>query len=337
MSNRLTPEEVAILVKARKILKEKGLPKDADVTRICEEAGISRKTGYQWAEKLGSLPEEQKRLKQENEALAEKSYGEEEKKDAVSFYRGRERPLRHAAWVMQVNEQSLGQWNRRFDESMRPPALPKKRGRPDEVGADEVKRIVAAAKETKASGARIRLDSFTKLLETSHDITRSRQKVSEILIGNNLYQPQTRKRRPGFYQSLRQSIPNGLLSVDGSDFSVWLGQKPYKFNVELSVDVESFCHTAFSVSETETTEEFIKVMEAHKELWGTPLGLVSDHGSANLSSGARDYLDENEIEPLPAGPGNPKGNGSAESALTKRLSRVGKEIGITVLDHVIVA
>ena len=225
--------------------------------------------------------------------------------------------MRHAAWVMQVNEQSLGQWNRRFDDAMRAPALPEKRGRPDEVGADEVKRIVAAAKEVKAGGARIRLDSFTKLLETSHDITRSRQKVSEILIGNNLYQPQTRKRRPGFYQNLRRSIPNGLLSVDGSDFTVWLGQKPYKFNVELSVDVESFCHTAFSISETETTEEFIKVMEAHKDSWGTPLGVVSDHGSANLSSGARNYLDENGIDPLPAGPANPKGNGSDESAFSE--------------------
>jgi predicted RNase H-like nuclease (RuvC/YqgF family) len=71
MSERLTPEEVAICVKARRIVKEKGLPKDADVTRICEEAGISRKTGYQWAEKLGRLPEEQKRLKQELEALEE--------------------------------------------------------------------------------------------------------------------------------------------------------------------------------------------------------------------------------------------------------------------------
>ena len=225
--------------------------------------------------------------------------------------------MRHSAWVMHVNEHTLGEWNGRFDEAMRPLVVPEKRGRPGEVTTDEVRRIVAAAKEVKAGGARIRLDSFTKLLETSHDITRSRQKVSEILIGNNLYQPQTRKRRPGFYQSLRRSIPNGLLSVDGSDFTVWIGQTPYKFNVELSVDVESFCHTAFSISETETTEEFIKVMEAHKKSWGTPLGLVSDHGRANLSDDALRYLRKNEIEILPAGPGNPKGNGSDEGAFSE--------------------
>lgn len=38
---------------------------------ICEEAGISRKTGYQWAEKLEEFPKEHERLKQENEALTE--------------------------------------------------------------------------------------------------------------------------------------------------------------------------------------------------------------------------------------------------------------------------
>ena len=52
MKEKLSPEEVAILIRGRKILKARGLDKDADVKRICEEAGISRKTGYQWANKL---------------------------------------------------------------------------------------------------------------------------------------------------------------------------------------------------------------------------------------------------------------------------------------------
>lgn len=59
MKEQLSPEEVAILIRARKILKQKGLSKDADVKAICEAAGISRKTGYQWASKLGQRPSEQ--------------------------------------------------------------------------------------------------------------------------------------------------------------------------------------------------------------------------------------------------------------------------------------
>lgn len=40
------------MIRARKILKAKGFAKDADVKTICEAAGVSRKTGYSWANKL---------------------------------------------------------------------------------------------------------------------------------------------------------------------------------------------------------------------------------------------------------------------------------------------
>jgi transposase len=79
MSDRLNAEEVAILIKARQILKDKGLAKDADVKSICERAGVSRKTGYQWAKSL-EIPrdkskvseEELAQLKSEQEALKER-------------------------------------------------------------------------------------------------------------------------------------------------------------------------------------------------------------------------------------------------------------------------
>jgi len=47
----LSQEEVGILIRGKKILRAKGLPMDSDVKTICEAAGISRKTGYQWADK----------------------------------------------------------------------------------------------------------------------------------------------------------------------------------------------------------------------------------------------------------------------------------------------
>lgn len=66
MGERLTAEEVATLIRARKIAKAKGLRPEMDVKAICEAGGISRKTGYQWAEKLGQGPrEEEQRLREE--------------------------------------------------------------------------------------------------------------------------------------------------------------------------------------------------------------------------------------------------------------------------------
>ena len=48
MEKQFSADEVAILIRARKIIKEKGLPKDIDVSGICDAAGISRKAGYEW-------------------------------------------------------------------------------------------------------------------------------------------------------------------------------------------------------------------------------------------------------------------------------------------------
>ena len=65
MEKRLSAEEVAILIRARKIIKEKGLPKDIDVSGICETAGISRKTGYEWESRVDKSKEEVSVLKRE--------------------------------------------------------------------------------------------------------------------------------------------------------------------------------------------------------------------------------------------------------------------------------
>lgn len=77
MDKSLTVEEVAMLIRSRRILKEKGLAVDIDVSGICAAAGVSRKTGYQWAEKhpgpdparQGELEAELKKLQAEREQL----------------------------------------------------------------------------------------------------------------------------------------------------------------------------------------------------------------------------------------------------------------------------
>lgn len=76
-------------------MRAKGVDKDVDVSTICQTAGISRKTGYQWAERYVNSPEDpdgqlsQKlcRLEAEHEAL-KKLY------DDVSF----ENEGRKLAW-----------------------------------------------------------------------------------------------------------------------------------------------------------------------------------------------------------------------------------------------
>jgi len=77
MNENLSQDEIGILIRGKKILRAKGLPMDADVKAICEVAGISRKTGYQWAGKSAakqndaehSLRQEIDRLKAEHAQL----------------------------------------------------------------------------------------------------------------------------------------------------------------------------------------------------------------------------------------------------------------------------
>ena len=65
MPKELTPEEIALLIQARKILNKKGMPRNIDVSGICEHAGISRKTGYQWADKLEQNEKQTEQLQEE--------------------------------------------------------------------------------------------------------------------------------------------------------------------------------------------------------------------------------------------------------------------------------
>jgi hypothetical protein len=77
MSQPLSPDEVALVIQGRKILKTKGFDRNTDIKTLCEAAGISRKTGYQRAGKLmePAVSEEQsiyaeiEQLRAEHEAL----------------------------------------------------------------------------------------------------------------------------------------------------------------------------------------------------------------------------------------------------------------------------
>lgn len=51
MSVEMTAKEVAIMIRARQIFREKGLALIADISEICQAAGISRESIIQWAEK----------------------------------------------------------------------------------------------------------------------------------------------------------------------------------------------------------------------------------------------------------------------------------------------
>ncbi|MCJ7538723.1 MAG: hypothetical protein MUO88_03565 [Desulfobacterales bacterium] len=197
------------------------------------------------------------------------------------------------------------------------------RGKASKVTIAVVRCVCEKARGLTQRAKRIRLKQFTEKLKKEDGIELSSKTVNEILIANDLTAAQSRKKRPKFYKSLCQKIPNGLLSLDGSDFIIWIDNVPFTFNVELAVDVSSFTHTAFSIADTETSREVISVLEAHRQKWGTPIGIVCDHGRANLSEDAIGYIKAEGIELVAAGPRNPKGNGTDEGAFSQMKKALG--------------
>lgn len=237
----------------------------------------------------------------------------------MSFYRIESRPFRTIAWSLGLSLATLKSWDQEFDPQLRPYKKSDKRGKAAKVDMETIRQIVDKAKALKEQGRRLRLKRFTRELQ----MVISSTTVRDILIANDLWAPQTRKRNPSFYQNLCQQIPNGLLSLDGSSIEVRVGDLLLGYNLELGVDTDSFYHTAHEITPTETGSAVLSVLKKHEQAWGTPLGVIYDRGSANLSESVTNYLKSQGIQILTAGPNNPKGNGTDEGAFSQLKQAIG--------------
>ena len=81
-------------------------------------------------------------------------------------------------------------------------------------------------------------------------------------------------------------------------------------NVDMSVDMGTFAHKAFSDADIETPDEVVNVLQADSKDWGSPLGILCNHGCGNLSKKTREYLKPHGIKMVSSGVSRSKGNGS---------------------------
>jgi len=106
MTDKLSSGEVAAVINARKILKERGFPPDTDVTTVCRAAGISRKTGYQWAKKLKApFDSQDESLRKEHEQLKKAHEDLKQQLDDMRF----ENEGRKVAWEIHEVDRLLAE------------------------------------------------------------------------------------------------------------------------------------------------------------------------------------------------------------------------------------
>jgi hypothetical protein len=95
MPKRLSADDVALVIKGRKILKANEFDRNTDIKTLCESAGISRKTGYQWANKLKApFDSRDESLRKEHEQLKKAHEDLKQRFDQVQF----ENEGRKVAW-----------------------------------------------------------------------------------------------------------------------------------------------------------------------------------------------------------------------------------------------
>lgn len=208
-------------------------------------------------------------------------------------------------------------WDKCFDVNLEPYRKEERRGKAVKVTAEMVRLVVALARKKLEGKERICIEPFTRKFNMSGTFNLGTETIREILTANDLWKVNTHVKRPAFYKNLCNRIPNGLLSIDGSELRVNIAGEPYKYNLELGVDVGSFTHTGFNIGKSETSQAVLSVLKQHAKKYGYPLGVVFDHGTANLSEDVRTWLTRHDIEIVPAGPGNPKGNGTSEGAFSQ--------------------
>ncbi len=105
MSISLAKEEVSTVVNSRRILREKGIDPNTDVKTLCRKAGISRKTGYKWANEqvVSDLVERINALEADLSRACEKSVAAEKEHADLRF----RLECREAAWEIHGVEELL--------------------------------------------------------------------------------------------------------------------------------------------------------------------------------------------------------------------------------------
>ncbi len=73
MEHDLSPDDVAILIRAKRIQKEKGI-NATTVSAICSTAGVSRKTGYKWAAQHETEQQEKQKALSEELAILQSTH-----------------------------------------------------------------------------------------------------------------------------------------------------------------------------------------------------------------------------------------------------------------------
>jgi hypothetical protein len=167
----------------------------------------------------------------------------------------------------------------------------------------------------------------------------SRKTVEDMLLGNGLRQPKTKKRHSSPAEKIRQYYPNAQVLLDGKEVELLYKNQLYGVNLEFCKDIASTAITGMAVSETENYQAVKKALGEHEGQYGWPLAALTDNRSANLPLAIE--LGNNGGLLIRARPYRPQSRGPIENEFglfEKKVSRIeikgqtDHEIAMSIVD-----
>lgn len=179
---------------------------------------------------------------------------------------------------------------------------------------------------------RIKIMSFMKWLnrskreEVAHfNCGKSRRLITDILIANGRYKEKIRGRYPVYRPRIKRFYPNAQLVLDGKEKEIEVWGERFSFNLETLKDIHSDAITACKLSDEEDGRVLRAVIEEHIEKYGSPLSILYDNSSANLSSEVSEVLREHShIIPIKAFKGCPQTKATLEGEFSLFERTVGE-------------
>lgn len=251
---------------------------------------------------------------------------------------------------------TISKWDREYNESYEREKTLEHRGYQNLVSQEFIECLMRTAGQYLDNQSRRKrignITSFQRWLRGEHGeqlrsypFERSRRVITDILVAHDLYTEKISKNNYAQYKPrIKRYYPGAQLEVDGKELKVELNGTQYSFNLETCVDIATDAITSHKISDQETAEVVIEVLEEHVRLHGKPLGLLMDNSNANLSAEVEGLLKEQGIMDILAYPGKPETKGHIEGENSRIEDKIGtirikgrneREIARSVLERMV--
>jgi transposase InsO family protein len=338
--------QLGVIVLALRLLKKWDLPAPRLVARAASLLGVSRKAGYEAAErlqkrlenetlaeneeKLGNLELENLRLKIRLQVLTyerdhtgvrfserNKHLPEDAKRLAVRLLRDFREHLKpdEIASLIGVSPPSLRRWDKEADAECRFAQKEEERGKHRHHRAEDEERVLEAYKTLPES---IGLEEFTThYRELYPERPLDRKTLTRILQRHGLVGVKKKEKTKPYQGEFEVFYPGAQAAIDATELDVrFVGdgeEEVVKLKEEVAIDIASGAILGDALREEEDAEGVRRVVLRARKECEKLLAVLSDNGSANTSRTVKHLVEEEtDVGAIFSFPYHPKTNGHLE-------------------------